>query len=375
VVGFLRYRGTSEVGPRHSIECWKVQISPDASLPFIKAQDFDGLSFSGDVYEDDATGSHSENPSFRLVELSDALSYPGRMFLMNLLDPNFSDWFLSAALSSDGSKMIVLGSPYYHVSTNSGVLWSQILNSHILSQCRFTNIPGVVFGMRQYYNQITIYKSVDNGLSFTLQQVTPWISADYPAYAISMDGVIQYLASDIGIQKSVDSGVTFIQLPNLPHSYNSVIACDDSGSILYFYKNDVNKVYVSLDGGNSYSLVWNVTQDLSNLVVSQDGSHAWMGNRNYQVYSSDFGVSVAPVNIVSTSGYTYGMAMDKTGRYLVATSYPGVGTLLTSLDYGASFTNQIPLGNYAAYSVWMSKDGNAIISGGSYNTVAIGSWQ
>lgn len=73
VVGLLRYRGTSEVGPRHSIKCWKVQISPDNALEFIKAQDYSGLSFHGDVYEDDDTGSHSANPSFEITELDDTL--------------------------------------------------------------------------------------------------------------------------------------------------------------------------------------------------------------------------------------------------------------------------------------------------------------
>lgn len=77
VVGFLRYRGTSEVGPRHSIKCWKVQIAPDNALEFIKAQDYSGLSFQGDVYEDDDTGSHSANPNFEITELSDeTVVYP-----------------------------------------------------------------------------------------------------------------------------------------------------------------------------------------------------------------------------------------------------------------------------------------------------------
>jgi hypothetical protein len=76
IMGFLRYRGTNEIGPRYSIKCWKVQISPDAAMAFLKAQDYSGLSFAGDVYEDDDTGSHSANPNFEIVELSEASSYP-----------------------------------------------------------------------------------------------------------------------------------------------------------------------------------------------------------------------------------------------------------------------------------------------------------
>jgi len=65
IIGSMRYRGLSEVGPRHLIEFWKVQISPDAALAMIKAQDYAGLSFTGDVYKDDASGTHSANPFLR----------------------------------------------------------------------------------------------------------------------------------------------------------------------------------------------------------------------------------------------------------------------------------------------------------------------
>ena len=77
MVGFLRYRGLSEQGPRHSIECWKVQITPDAALAGIKTQDYAGLGFSGDVYIDDDTNSHrATDPFFRVTELDSATSYP-----------------------------------------------------------------------------------------------------------------------------------------------------------------------------------------------------------------------------------------------------------------------------------------------------------
>ena len=77
MVGFLRYRGLSEQGPRHSIECWKVQITPDAALGLIKPQDYAGLSFSGDVYIDDDTNSHrATDPFFKVVELNISSAYP-----------------------------------------------------------------------------------------------------------------------------------------------------------------------------------------------------------------------------------------------------------------------------------------------------------
>ena len=77
MIGFLRYRGLSEQGPRHAIECWKVQITPDAALAAIKTQDYAGLGFSGDVYIDDDTNSHrATDPFFRVTELNVATSYP-----------------------------------------------------------------------------------------------------------------------------------------------------------------------------------------------------------------------------------------------------------------------------------------------------------
>jgi len=76
--GYLRYRGVSEVGPRHLVEIWKVQIMPDAALGLIKPQDYANLSFTGDVFIDDDTGSHrSTDPFFRYVELDGSdVTYP-----------------------------------------------------------------------------------------------------------------------------------------------------------------------------------------------------------------------------------------------------------------------------------------------------------
>jgi hypothetical protein len=77
MIGFLRYRGLSANGPRYSIECWKVQITPDAALPLIKPEDYVDLGFSGDVYIDDDTNAHQAvNPFFRVTELGAATAYP-----------------------------------------------------------------------------------------------------------------------------------------------------------------------------------------------------------------------------------------------------------------------------------------------------------
>ena len=76
LVGFMRYRGVSEVGPRHAVEMWKVQITPDAALNLVKPQDHANLSFSGDVFIDDDTAAHPDDPFFRVYELDAATSYP-----------------------------------------------------------------------------------------------------------------------------------------------------------------------------------------------------------------------------------------------------------------------------------------------------------
>ena len=70
--GFLRYRGLSEVGPRHSVECWMVQITPDAALGLLKPTDYAGLGYSMDVFYDDDARSHVSQglpPFFRVQEL------------------------------------------------------------------------------------------------------------------------------------------------------------------------------------------------------------------------------------------------------------------------------------------------------------------
>ena len=80
MTGFLRYRGLSEVGPRHSVECWKVQITPDAALGMVKPTEYAGLGYSMDVYYDDDARSHVGQglPAFfRVQELNaDLATYP-----------------------------------------------------------------------------------------------------------------------------------------------------------------------------------------------------------------------------------------------------------------------------------------------------------
>jgi len=77
LVGFMRYRGVSEVGPRHAVEMWKVQITPDAALNLVKPSDYAKLGFSGDVFIDDDTGAHrATDPFFKVYELDKASSYP-----------------------------------------------------------------------------------------------------------------------------------------------------------------------------------------------------------------------------------------------------------------------------------------------------------
>lgn len=76
LIGYLHYVGLSEVGPRHEIKFWKVQLVCDSPIDFIKPTDIAPLPFSGDVYKDDDSGAHTTEPFFEKVELSEALSYP-----------------------------------------------------------------------------------------------------------------------------------------------------------------------------------------------------------------------------------------------------------------------------------------------------------
>jgi len=76
LVGFMRYRGVSEEGPRHAVEMWKVQITPDAALNLVKPTDYAKLGFSGDVYIDDDTNGHPDDPFFKVYELDKASAYP-----------------------------------------------------------------------------------------------------------------------------------------------------------------------------------------------------------------------------------------------------------------------------------------------------------
>lgn len=76
ISGLLRYIGKSAVGPKHMIKLWKVQINPDSAIKMLDPANYAGLSFTGKIFIDDLSGSHSTLPFGEITELAGATSYP-----------------------------------------------------------------------------------------------------------------------------------------------------------------------------------------------------------------------------------------------------------------------------------------------------------
>jgi hypothetical protein len=70
VSGFLRFVPNNDVqGPNYMAEIWDATIKCDSEIPFI-TEDWGKLSFTVEIDEDDASGSHkTTDPYFRLTEL------------------------------------------------------------------------------------------------------------------------------------------------------------------------------------------------------------------------------------------------------------------------------------------------------------------
>lgn len=71
VLGYLRFEGTSEVGPQYGAEFWKVQLDMTGALAMI-SQDFEKMAFDGECFYDDLANSHTSiglSPFFQITEL------------------------------------------------------------------------------------------------------------------------------------------------------------------------------------------------------------------------------------------------------------------------------------------------------------------
>ena len=132
-----------------------------------------------------------------------------------------------------------------------------------------------------------VYKSTDFGTTWNLHGTPSGITNEITNAAIAENNSnIMVISSSEKIEKSVDGGMTFVSIKNnLPNGFIEDIAFDPLNdnvmSVVYgTYQNDGNKVYLTTNGGSSWT---NITGNLQNMplrsvvIDHSDSSFIYLG--------------------------------------------------------------------------------------------------
>jgi hypothetical protein len=132
-----------------------------------------------------------------------------------------------------------------------------------------------------------VYKSTDFGTTWNLHGTPSGITNEITNAAIAENNSnIMVISSSEKIEKSVDGGMTFVSIKNnLPNGFIEDIAFDPLNdnvmSVVYgTYQNDGNKVYLTTNGGSSWT---NITGNLQNMplrsvvIDHSDSSYIYLG--------------------------------------------------------------------------------------------------
>lgn len=208
---------------------------------------------------------------------------------------------------------------------------------------------------------LRVYKSVDQGTTFTLQSTLPTNGIFHIAPSDSRIMYAQTAAITSSIAVSNDEGATWRNGGNLsPTNVNLPIL--SSGPTILVNPRNPNQIfgsffitysdpntpsgrssspsyYSSADGGRSWTFLPVISGFLSSLTVSEDGSLLLVGGQS-NVRSTDFGASFAPVSVpASTSVQFFINAADSsrvfTSRGLLSTD--------SGRTFAASILTYVPL--------------------------------
>jgi len=176
----------------------------------------------------------------------------------------------SVASSADGAKLIAIAwgggnNPGIYTSGNSGQTWTLQISAP--TNASWSSVASSADGTKlvaaAYWNGATggIYTSVNSGQTWTIQNSAP-TDASWTSVASSADGTKLVATANWngltgGIYTSVNSGSVWVRQTNgLFNGGQSAyaVASSSDGSKLAAFVADDNRIYRSVDSGNSWSL-------------------------------------------------------------------------------------------------------------------------
>lgn len=268
----------------------------------------------------------------------------------------------SIASSSDGMKLITVGSPHLYTSTDAGINWQEhsMLSSNGWTAATSSD-DGVNLAVSEWNGYI--YTSNDSGQSWT-QQLSSGQRMWY-SLAASADGS-QLLGATIDslLYFSADSGSTWASVaPSTEGNPMWLSVAMSSNASRLIAINSNGEVYISLDLGVTWR---NHTLDsgshLASIASSSDGLKLVANSR--ELYTSTDGGSTWTQRVMPPHTSSFHMVSSSADGSVLAATSTGEqvdnGELFISRDYGQTWVQQTALPDTRWGVVAISDDGTRL---------------
>jgi hypothetical protein len=269
--------------------------------------------------------------------------------------------FVDVSASSDGMIAYATENPTGGLSrriwksTDGGANWSELANapSTYWGAIAASGNGQIVFALSWDGIGQSIYQSIDSGSTWTLAYTTSNHTTlnQFNDIAISDNGNTIAVAAANGILKSIDGGTNFTLVPNSPAVTTIDMSSDGSKLVGAHYYTTIKK---SIDGGVTWLDLATSGTNWNQIAISEDGMTimgAAKGNAAGVMSSRDGGQTFTSANIGSTfldQAVFGGMSDD--GMVMIAASYGSVPQMST--DGGVTWSSSnLPTKGWTGFAV------------------------
>ena len=263
--------------------------------------------------------------------------------------------------SSDGSTFAVVNDNKIYISRNNGATWQQPATVSTTAY----DIVGSYDGQKIYialFDSNTLYYSSDYGSTWN------FTSCGGRRLCCSYDGSIVYSTNGLnGVNKSIDSGVTWTATGSSAQYMSSVCCSDDGQKVLAYNYYPSSNLYISTNGGTSWSIQsspynWGfdfLKCDSTCTKIAACASFRSAGGGGYINVSNDSGATW-DFGVNGIIAQWVDLSVSRDGN-LIHAATQSEQAIYRSTDGGSNFYILTELGLRSRQSMGVSDNGNTIV--------------
>ena len=167
--------------------------------------------------------------------------------------------FSSVITTPDGTIMTGCPTGIFR-STDGGVNWDHIAQNEFPPSGSGAYLTVTLKGTVMARLGNTYYRSTDNGTTWTTS-----VPLTIQIWPVSTNNILR--EGNTGIERSTDDGLSWQSIPGLPTGNPYDVAMDPAGNLFAFF---AWQLYISKDGGSTWSVVGTISGGGEELAFSQD---------------------------------------------------------------------------------------------------------